>query len=223
MGLTPAMNVEGLSAAIGKLEASLDRIEGQLAGGASAGAAAAPGGGGGGGAADETPSVRGWDSEVQPLLAEFYALSEKVGGVVHDQAQAAKETFDSFRTVLADTATQAKPDDVMAKLGELLGPVGAKLAAAQEFTSAHARSDQINHLKAVAEGVASLSWVFEALPAPFIDNARASSEFWSNKILREFKGKDALHVDWVGAFNNMLKAMAAYAKRVHTQGLTWGK
>ncbi len=43
------------------------------------------------------------------------------------------------------------------------------------------------------------------------------------QILREFKGKDALHVDWVGAFNNMLKAMAAYAKRVHTQGLTWGK
>jgi adenylyl cyclase-associated protein len=50
---------------------------------------------------------------------------------------------------------------------------------------------------------------------------RGGSEFYSNRILKDFKGKDQIQVDWVNAFNSFLKELQAYIKQFHTTGLTW--
>jgi len=54
-----------------------------------------------------------------------------------------------------------------------------------------------------------------------VNDARASSEFYSNKILMEFKHSDQNQVDWVGHWNNFMKDLAAFIKKYHTTGLTW--
>jgi len=61
----------------------------------------------------------------------------------------------------------------------------------------------------------------EPTPAPFVNDARASSEFYSNKILMEFKKTDQNQVEWVGHWNTFMKDLAAFIKKFHTTGLTW--
>jgi CAP, N-terminal domain len=146
--------VAKLEAAVANLEKQLDAVEAKLGGASSSSSGTASSGAG---EASDSVSVSGWDAEVAPLLNEFYALSAKIGGQCAEQAKAAEETMVEFRSFLVKVA-QEKPADPMAKLGELIGAVGAKLQAAQAFTESHALSDHINHLKTVAEGLGSLSW-----------------------------------------------------------------
>jgi adenylyl cyclase-associated protein len=50
---------------------------------------------------------------------------------------------------------------------------------------------------------------------------RSSSEFYSNRILKDFKGKDETQVAFVTHFNTFLKDLQTYIKTYHTTGLTW--
>jgi adenylyl cyclase-associated protein len=47
-----------------------------------------------------------------------------------------------------------------------------------------------NNLSTVSEGIPALSWVLQSpTPGPFVNEMKGSSEFYSNRILKEFKGK----------------------------------
>jgi len=81
---------------------------------------------------------------------------------------------------------------------------------------------QFNNLSTVSEGIPALGWVLvEKTPGPYVAEARSASEFYSNRILKEFKGKDATQTDWVGAFHGFLVNLQAYIKKNHTTELTW--
>jgi len=58
-------------------------------------------------------------------------------------------------------------------------------------------------------------------PGPYVADMRGGSEFYSNRVLKEFKGVNQVQVDWVGAFNGFLKDLQTYIKKNHTTGLTW--
>lgn len=81
---------------------------------------------------------------------------------------------------------------------------------------------QFNHLSTISEGIPALGWVLVSpTPGPFVADARQASEFYSNRILKEFKGKDQQHVDWVAGFHGFLTALQAYVKKNHTTELSW--
>jgi len=50
---------------------------------------------------------------------------------------------------------------------------------------------------------------------------RASGQFYSNKILKEFRGKDQAQVDWVNAWDGFLKGLQDFVKKHHTTGVSW--
>lgn len=81
-----------------------------------------------------------------------------------------------------------------------------------------------NWLSTLSEGINALGWVaIEPTPGPAVDDARASSEFYSNKILMEFKNKPEgdLQRSWVAAWNDFLKELRQYVKQYHTTGVSW--
>jgi len=85
-------------------------------------------------------------------------------------------------------------------------------------------SKVFNWLSTLSEGISALGWVqVEPTPGPFVDEARASSEFYSNKILVEFKTKAGgdLQRQWVAAWNDFLKELRNYIKQYHTTGVSW--
>lgn len=77
-----------------------------------------------------------------------------------------------------------------------------------------------------------MDWLLGSLPSPqaptpgpFVDEARASSEFYSNKLLMQYRKDQSpeaqTHVAWVTAWNTFLKELRQYIKNYHTTDLSW--
>jgi adenylyl cyclase-associated protein len=49
-----------------------------------------------------------------------------------------------------------------------------------------------------------------------------ASQFYANRVLKEFKDKDPTHVEWVKQWMKIFNELHAYVKQYHTTGLTWG-
>jgi len=79
-----------------------------------------------------------------------------------------------------------------------------------------------NHLSALSEGVPALGWVtVSPTPGPFANEFKGNSEFYSNKLLREYKGKDEDQVAWINALKGFFGDLVAFIKKTHTTGLVW--
>jgi len=110
---------------------------------------------------------------------------------------------------------QKKPTNEEA-LGALFSPVGQLIEKIGAIKEKNRKDPNWNHLNTVSEGIGGLGWIgADPTPVPFAKEAVTSSEFWSNKILKEFRGKDETQEGWVVAFNNFLKAVCLSIKELH--------
>ena len=89
------------------------------------------------------------------------------------------------------------------------------------------RTDEFNHFKALAEASQALTWVaFQPgsgmpLPGTQVDEAWSSAEFWTNKVLTQYRGKDDRHVAWVTALKDLFTGLRGYVKQHHAAGPAW--
>jgi len=107
-----------------------------------------------------------------------------------------------LRNLLLNAANSKKPDaDTLKKLFAPIAQAQDNIGKIQEEKSVHS-SAWFNHCAAVAGGIAAFNWVFaEPTPAPFVGEMRASGQFYSNKILKEFRGVNQGQLDWVNAWD----------------------
>jgi len=169
------------------------------------------------------PAVAGgFDGIIKEFLEPYVALSTKIGGPVAEQAKAFEKAVKLEGDLIKKAKGMKKP--APAKLQELLGPISKEMMTVSAFKDKHRAHKDKNFIAGVAEGVAVLGWVaVEPAPGPYVKGTIPSSEFWTNKILTEFKGKGEMQTNWVKAFNGFLKALLPFIKAEHTTGLTWGK
>eukprot|EP01116_Phalansterium_solitarium_P013917 TRINITY_DN3137_c0_g1_i1.p1 TRINITY_DN3137_c0_g1~~TRINITY_DN3137_c0_g1_i1.p1 ORF type:complete len:481 (-),score=149.54 TRINITY_DN3137_c0_g1_i1:2091-3533(-) len=211
-----------VAALVARLEAvtsRLEAVEKQIADGGSpsVGSAAAS-------AASETvasPAVQDFQDLVNQYIPAFVAATEKIGDApLKEQAALVAQALQAQVDFLKIAAASKKPsDDVFAKLLKPTSDLMAKIGEIREKSRASKLS---NHLSAVSEGIGALGWVAVApTPGPFVTEAKGSSEFWSNRILKDFKGKEQDHVDWVNAYNGFLKDLVPFIKKHHTTGVAW--
>jgi len=203
----------------------LEGVEKQLAAG---GGAAAPSGGSsaaaaaGNAEAESSPSVVDFDALVNEHLKAYYDASEKIGAEVAEQANLVKTAIAEQRKLLVIAAQSKKPDDKTAQ--ELLQPLSKAMGDVSQIkeTALKNKTKFPNNLSTLAEGIAALGWVaVTPTPGPHINDMRGGSEFYSNRILKEFKGVDATQVAFVTGFNGFLKELFTYVKKHHTTGLSW--
>jgi adenylyl cyclase-associated protein len=114
-----------------------------------------------------------------------------------------------------------KPAEVQSSLMPFLKPVQDSMAKIRQ-----ARLDRKFdwHIKAIMEMLASVSWtIMSAPPAPstFIKDTIGSSDFWANKIRKEYKGKDDAQIAFCDTMKKMIGDLAAYVKEYHLSGLMW--
>jgi len=110
------------------------------------------------------------------------------------------------------------------EFGKLLAPISDAMTKIAEIESKYRGKDHLNHVKAVAEGTPVLGWLaVEPTPGPYAKEMVGASEFWSNKILTQYKGKDEKQVNLVISFSGFLKSLPSYILSYHTTGLTWWK
>ncbi|XP_035765177.1 adenylyl cyclase-associated protein 1-like [Neolamprologus brichardi] len=60
-------------------------------------------------------------------------------------------------------------------------------------------------------------------PGPYVKEMQDAATFYTNRVLKDYKDKDKVHVDWVKAYISIWTALQHYIKEQHTTGLTWSK
>ena len=170
---------------------------------------------------DDPPAVKAYDEymekSVAPLVNSCKDLGEmeKVGGLL-------KDAWVGIRTIIVLASRSKMPSEIPAELSPHLKPVQTALEAIRKL-----RLDRKFdwHLKAIMEMATCLSWILikppPQAPVAFCKEGIASSVFWSNKIRKEFKGKDDKQIAFCDALKVVGNDLVAYITEYHKTGLTW--
>jgi adenylyl cyclase-associated protein len=168
------------------------------------------------------PSVAAYDVIVDGAFSKFLGFSQKIGGDVQTQVELVKQAFSAQHDFLIKVSKCKEPPQ--SSLPSLLQPTSEKISATQEFREKHRTSPLFNHLSAISESIPALGWVTIApAPGPYIREMVEASQFFTNRVLKDYKEKDATHVDWVKSWIAVLTELQAFVKQFYTTGLQWNK
>eukprot|EP00117_Sycon_ciliatum_P047319 scpid66796/ scgid33803/ Adenylyl cyclase-associated protein 2 len=207
------MSADRLESIAARLEAAVSRLE-SCKGGAAGGAAPAEG--------EPAAFVEAFDEIVSNKVARFLALSKEIGGDVATQAAMVEAAYKAVRAVLV-TASKCKQPAANV-MQALLKPISEQIGAAQQFREKSRGSTFFNHLSAVSESIPALGWVsITPKPGPYVKEMSDAGQFYTNRVLKEYKEKDQKHVDWVKAYLGAMVDLVAYIKQHHTTGVTWNR
>uniref|UniRef100_A0A3P9NZU9 Adenylyl cyclase-associated protein n=1 Tax=Poecilia reticulata TaxID=8081 RepID=A0A3P9NZU9_POERE len=202
-----------LASLVQRLEVAVGRLE----------AVSGPPGGAAGSAGGAVAAfVEAYDDIIRGPVAQYVALSQQIGGDVQKHADMMKQAFCSQRQLLATASSSQKPSDPV--LTALLQPVSKAIQQVQAFREQNRTSPLFNHLSAVSESVPALGWVAMApKPGPYVKEMQDAAMFYTNRVLKDYKEKDKMHVDWVKAYVSIWTELQNYIKQHHTTGLSWSK
>jgi len=170
---------------------------------------------------DQLPIIRDYDLVISESVKPFVALSQKLGGDLTTMSDYLTRLFDAQQQFLRQAVQSKKPDDK--EVTNAIKPQSNEMTAITDFTSKNRKSPLFNHLSAISEGIPALGWILIApTPAPYIKDMSDAAQFYSNRVLKDFKEKDPTHAEWVKLWAKVLNDLHAYVKKYHTTGLAWG-
>ncbi|XP_055916270.1 adenylyl cyclase-associated protein 1 isoform X2 [Eupeodes corollae] len=168
----------------------------------------------------ESMSVLGYQDIVQGPLSQYLALSQKIGGDVATHSKLVKAAFDAQTQYVMLATESAKPSQD--KQMELLKPTSDQISAIQSFREKNRASPFFNHLSAISESIPALGWVcVSPTPGPHVKEMNDAGQFYTNRVLKDWKEKDPTHVEWARAWIQTLTDLQQYIKQYHTTGLVW--
>jgi len=195
--------------------ARLEAVENKVGGGAAAPAPVAAG--------ETAAAAKAWDELVATHWTPFSATTQEIGGPVLLQQLALINDGNCDVHRVINVAAQAQKPSVD-KLKTLVAPLAEIMKKVKELRESNRQDKQWEHISTFSEAVAFFNWVVvEPTPAPFAKECLDSSLFWSNKILRQFKGNDERHITWCNQLKEFFLELQKYIKQYHTTGLTWNK
>jgi adenylyl cyclase-associated protein len=120
--------------------------------------------------------------------------------------------------VKASKCKQPAQDQLMMELK----PMADCIQQIQSFREVKRGSEFFNHLSTLSEAVPAFGWVsMSPAPAPFAKEMADAGQFYSNRVLKDWKEKDVTHKDWVQSWNKAMGDLQAYIKQWHTTGVAW--
>lgn len=174
----------------------------------------------GGNDGESSASVQAFDAIIAGSFQTYLNLSKKIGDDVAKHSLMVEAAFKAQRAYLVVAAKSKKPDDSV--LPELLKPTSDKICEIQDFREKNRRSSQFNHLSSISESIPALGWVtVSPAPSPFIKEMMDAGQFYTNRVLKDWKDKSKSHVEWTKAWLATLQEMMAFVKDQHTTGLVW--
>ncbi|XP_073957918.1 adenylyl cyclase-associated protein 1 isoform X2 [Choristoneura fumiferana] len=165
-------------------------------------------------------SVNGFQDLVQGPLRTYLELSRQIGGDVATHAELVGAAFQAQMRYIQLAGSRSKPSQ--SEEAQLLAPTSEQISAIQQFREKNRASKLFNHLSAISESIPALGWVAVApTPAPYVKEMNDAGQFYTNRVLKEWKEKDQKHVEWCRAWVQLLSELQAYVKQYHTTGLVW--
>ncbi|KAI1102164.1 adenylate cyclase associated N terminal-domain-containing protein [Jackrogersella minutella] len=170
-------------------------------------------------------SVEEFDVFINQSVDKYVKASNKLGGLVAEQASKVLEGFKQQRRFLLISTKAKKPDitgSEMVVYQELLKPINEALMAVGSIKESNRGSLVFSHLSAVSEGIMVLAWVtVDNKPFKHVEESLGSAQFFGNRVLKEHKDKDPEHIDWVQAFYQVFRDLAEYVKQYYPNGILW--
>lgn len=166
-------------------------------------------------------SVLGFTDICQGPLAQYVQFSQQIGSDVAQHSQLVQQAFKiqlQFLELASQSSKPSNQNDVMI----FLKPTSDIIAAIQDFREKNRASTFFNHLSAISESIPALGWVaVSPTPAPYVKEMNDAGQFYTNRVLKDWKEKDKRHVEWVKAWVQTLTELQAFVKQHHTTGLVW--
>jgi len=167
-------------------------------------------------------SVIAYDDIYNGTFKAFLENCEKLGAEVALAAPMLDKAFSSQREFLRIASKSKAPS--ANDLNTLLKPLGDIMGEIQEYREKMRRCDYFNHLSALSEAIPALGWVtVSPAPAPFVLEMNHAGQFYTNRVLKDWKEKSHIHVEWVKSWLQTLTELQAYVKQFHTTGMVWNK
>lgn len=206
-----AANLESI---VSRLEAVASKLESVQLGGGS---------GGGGAVSDEDPI---WLDDFNKIYAEtwkkFLTDTAAIGGDLAKQGELVSKAFEAHNDILKIAAQNGQP--AQSDLQKVLKPLADAIGAVQKFREDNRPSAQINFLSCVSEAIPFLGWIAVApKPAAYVVQMVESAQFYTNKILKEFRQSEPAKADWSNSLMKLMKDFQQYIKDNHVTGLQWNK
>lgn len=171
----------------------------------------------------ESPAVKAFDTYTNTVVYKCADTCDDLE--MGEMGKLFVKFFEGMRYVIVLASLSKQPAD-MSELVAHFKPITEPMG---EIKKLRLKRDFDSHQKAICEMMACCSWVTcrppAQLPAPFVTECIGSSDFWSNRIRKEFKGKDDDKAKLQLKFCDSLKAtiveLSNYIKAHHTTGLTF--
>ncbi|KAF0900339.1 hypothetical protein E2562_030627 [Oryza meyeriana var. granulata] len=206
-------------ALVGRLEAAVSRLEALTGAGTVSGGQVDN-------ASAQDPSILAFDELVAGAVGRVSAVAGKIGAEVAEVTRVLEKAFLVGKDLLVRTKQTQKP--TMDSIATFMGPLNETILEANALAEGK-RSSHANHLKAAAGSLAALAWIGYtgkdcgmSLPIAHVEESWQMAEFYSNKVLVEYKSKDPDHVEWAKALKELfVPSLRDYVKKFYPLGPIW--
>lgn len=170
------------------------------------------------------PRLAAFDEHVQGSVVPFTESCTALGPEMESVGANIREVWDAMRGIVELGTKYKKPADVPTGLQPHLKPCQDAMA---KIRSARIDRKFDWHLKAIMEMLSSVSWVVMSAPpspANFVKETVGASDFWANKVRKEYKSNETegpAHVKFCDAMKAMILNLSSYLKEHHLSGLSW--
>ncbi|KAI0303480.1 cyclase-associated protein [Multifurca ochricompacta] len=172
---------------------------------------------------EDPPSVVAYYEQIlKGKVQPFVKLTETLAiPSVVEQANLVERLYTNLGGIIRLSAVCKKPEQ--ASFAELLRDLQKDIEAISTIKDSNRKErDWLNHLTFVAEGSPVVAWIaVENKPGPYVTDIKEATQFYGNRIIKDFKEKNKAHVEWVKAFTSIFDDMKKYVMEYHTTGLVW--
>lgn len=169
--------------------------------------------------------VEDFDAFISSSVDAYVQASNKLGGLIAEQAAKVLEGFKQQRRFLLISTKAKKPDlagSEMSVYQDLLKPINEALMAVGSIKESNRGSPDFSQLSAVSEGIMVLAWVtVDMRPYKHVEDSLGSAQFFGNRVLKEYKDKDPNQVAWIQAFYQVFRDLAEFVKSNFPNGIPW--
>lgn len=169
----------------------------------------------------ETESIEKFKELIENDVKPLVGLSDKIDPAVSEATKLFKQAFEEESDFLAAAVKSKKPDFSSQKFMEALKPINDYIMKIVDLKDQNRQSKYFPYLNAVAEGAPLFSWITVETPVSVVADFKDAAQFWTNRVLKEFKESDPNAAAWVKGFLGIFEDLKSYIKKYHTTGVTW--
>lgn len=170
---------------------------------------------------EKSKAIQAYEDFIEEYVVPFVDISKKLDPVIEKQAQLFKKAIDEEKTFLWAASLSKKVSSTDPVFAEILKPINDIISQVVQVKDSTRDPKISNNLSTVAEGVPVLGWICVETPVSYIPDFKDSAQFWGNRIMKEFRGKNEDQVSWVKAFLGIFDALKAFVKEYETTGPSW--